>query len=82
MAGLGSTTVLDQLEHPEKRKRESQFDTNEVYNSKADALTHQLDDTMTLYASFRRALRGHTATPRSGTSRSRRRTSVTEAATR
>ena len=60
MAGLGSTTVLGQLEHPEKRKRESQFDTNEVYNSKVDALTHQIDGTMPLYVSFQRALRGHT----------------------
>ena len=60
MAGLDSTTVLHQLEHPEKRKRPEQFDTHEVYNSKVDALTHQLSDTMALYVSFRRALRGHT----------------------
>ena len=60
MAGLGSTTVLHQLGHPEKRKRAEQFDTHEVYNSKVDALTHQLDDTMALYVSFRRTLRGHT----------------------
>ena len=74
MAGLGSAPVLHQLGHPEKRKRAEQFDTHEVYNSKVDALTHQLDDTMALYASR--------ATPRSGTSCSRRRTSATEAATR
>ena len=48
MAGLGSTTVLHQRGHPEKRKRAEQFDTHEVYNSKADALTHQLDDAMPL----------------------------------
>ena len=60
LAGLGSTTVLHQLGHPEKRKRAEQFDTHEVYNSKADALTHQLDGTMPLNTSFRRALRGHT----------------------
>ena len=60
MAGLGSTTVLHQLGHPEKRKRAKQFDTHEVYNSKVDALTLQLDDTIPLYASFRPALRGHT----------------------
>ena len=59
MAGLGSTTVLHQLGHPEKRKRAVQFDTHEVYNSKVGALTHQLDDAMSLYVSFRRALRGH-----------------------
>jgi hypothetical protein len=53
---------------------------HEVYNSKVDAPTHQLDDTMAIYVSFRRALRGHTAIP--GTSRSRRRTSVTEGAMR
>ena len=33
---------------------------HEVYNSKVDAPTHQLDDTMAIYVSFRRALRGHT----------------------
>ena len=60
MAGLGSTTVLHQLGHPEKRKRAEQLDTHEVYNSKVDALMHQLDGMMPLYASFRRALRGHT----------------------
>ena len=46
--------------HPEKRKRASQFDTHEVYNSKDDALIHQIDDEMPLYVSFCRALRGHT----------------------
>ena len=60
MAGLGSTTVLHQLWNPAKRNRAEQFDTYEVYNSKVDALTHQLDDTMALYVSFCRALRGHT----------------------
>ena len=60
MAGLGSTTVLHQLGHPEKRKRPEQFDTHEVYNSKVDALTHQINDVMPLYVSFRRALHGHT----------------------
>ena len=60
MAGMGSTTLLRQLGHPEKRKRAEQFDTHEVYSSKVDALTHQLDDAMPLYVSFRRALRGHT----------------------
>ena len=74
--------LLSPTASSEKRKRAGQFDTHEVYNSKADALTHQLDGTMPLYASFRRALRGHTCTPRSGTIRLRRRTSVTEAATR
>ena len=52
MAGLGSTTVLHHLGHPEKRKRASQFDTHEVYNSKVDALTHQIDGAMPLYVSF------------------------------
>ena len=61
MAGLGSVTVLHQLGHPEKRKRPEQFDTHEVYNTKADALTHKLSDSMALYVSFRRALRGHTS---------------------
>ena len=79
MAGLGSTTVLHQLGHPEKRKRAEQFDTHEVYNSKVDALTHQLDDAMPLYASF--AARSE-ATPRSGTRRSRGGPSGTEAAMR
>ena len=61
MAGLGRTTVLHQLGHLEKkRKRAEQFETHEVYNSKVDALTHQLDGAMPLYVSFRRALRGHT----------------------
>ena len=60
MAGLGGTTVLHQLGHPEKRKWAAQFDTHEVYNSKVDALTHQIDDAMPLYVSFRRALSGHT----------------------
>ena len=60
MTGLGSTTVLHQLGHPEKRKRPEQFDTHEVYSSKVDALTHQLNDLVPLYASFRRALHGHT----------------------
>ena len=59
MAGLGSTTVLHQLWHPEKRKRPEQFDTHEAYNSKVDAFTHQLNDLMSLYVSFRRALHGH-----------------------
>ena len=40
VTGLGSTTVLHQLGHPEKRKRTSQFDTHVVHNSKVDALTH------------------------------------------
>ena len=57
---MGGTTVLHQLGHPEKRKRAPQFDTHEVYNSKIDALTHQIDDAMPLYVSFRRALCGHT----------------------
>ena len=30
IAGLGSTTVLHQLGHPDKRKRAPQFDTHEV----------------------------------------------------
>ena len=46
MAGMGSTTVLHQLGHPEERKRPEQFDTHAVYNSKVDVLTHQLDDTI------------------------------------
>ena len=46
--------------YPEKRKRPEQFDTHDVYNSKVDALTHQLSDLMPLCASFRRALHGHT----------------------
>ena len=60
LAGLGGTTVLHQLGHPEKRKRPEQFDTHEVYNSKVDALTHPINDVMPLYISFRRALHGHT----------------------
>jgi len=60
LAGLGSMTVLHQLGHPEKHKRAEQFDTHEVYNSKVDVLTHQLDGTMPLYASFRRAIQGYT----------------------
>ena len=68
MAGLGSTTVLHQLGHPEKRKRPEQFDTHEVYNSKADALTHQLND---LILSTPPSAERSTATPRSGTNRSR-----------
>ena len=60
IAGLGRTTVLHQVGHPEKRNWASQYDTHEVYNSKVDALTHQIDDAMPLYVSFRRALRGHT----------------------
>ena len=60
MAGLGSTTAIHQLGHPEKRKRPEQFGTYEVYNSKVSALTHQLSNMMALYVSFRRALRGHT----------------------
>ena len=60
VTGLGSTTVLYQLGHLEKRKRASQFDTHEVHNSKVDAPTHQIDGAMPLYVSFRRALRGNT----------------------
>jgi len=60
MVGLGSTTVLHQIGHPEKRKRASQFDTHEMCNSKVGALTHQINGAMPLYVSFRRALRGHT----------------------
>ena len=45
----------NQFGHHEKRKRAEQFDTHEVYNSKVDALTFQLDDTMALYVSFRRS---------------------------
>ena len=52
--------LLSPTASSEKRKRAGQFDTHEVYNSKVDALTHQLDDTIPLYASFRRARRGHT----------------------
>ena len=63
LAGLGGTTVLHQLGHPEKRKRPEQFDTHEVYNSKVDALTHQINDVMPLYVPFRRALHGHTGQP-------------------
>ena len=57
---MGGTTVIHQLGHPEKRKRLEQFDTHEVYSSKVDALTHQIDDAMPLYVSFRRALHDHT----------------------
>ena len=60
MAGLGSTAILHQLGHSEKRKRASQFDAHEVFNSKVGALTHQIDGAIPLYVSFRRALRGHT----------------------
>ena len=60
LAGLGSTTVLHQLGHPEKRKWPEQFDTHEVYNSKVDARTHQINGVMPLYVSFRRTLHGHT----------------------
>ena len=31
-----------------------------MYNSKVDALTHQINDSMPLYAPLRRALHGHT----------------------
>ena len=48
MAGLGSTIVLHQLGHLEKRKGAEQFDTHEVYNFKVDALTHQINDAMPL----------------------------------
>ena len=61
ISGLESTTVLHKLGNPEKRKRASQFDMHEVYNSKVGALTHQIrDGAMPLYVSFRRALHGHT----------------------
>ena len=60
LAGLGGTTVLHKLGHTEKRKRLEQFDTHEVCNFKADAPTHQIDDAIPLYVSFRRALHGHT----------------------
>ena len=48
------------LGHPEKRKRPEQFDTHEVYNSKVDALTPQINDAMPLYVSFHRVLHSHT----------------------
>ena len=38
----------------------SQFDTHKVFNSKVDALTHQIDDAMLFYAPFFRELSGHT----------------------
>ena len=58
--GLGTTKVLHQLGHPEKRKAAADFDVHEQYNFKVDALTHKLTPDMPLYISFRRCRRAQT----------------------
>ena len=59
-AGLGSTVVLHQLGHPEKRKAAADYDEHERYNAKVDMLTQSITPNMPLYISFRRRGRRQT----------------------
>ena len=54
LAGIGDARAVHILGHPEKRKRPELFDEHEVCNVKVYSLTHCINDTMPLYASFRR----------------------------
>ena len=54
LRGLGELTALHQLGHAEKRKTRAEFDVHERYNDIADDLTHQINNSMPVYAPFAR----------------------------
>ena len=58
---FGELTALHQLGHAEKRKKRSEFDLHERYNVTVDGLTHEINESMLVYASFARDHTSHTA---------------------
>ena len=61
--GFGELTALHQLGHAEKRKYRTEFDIHERYNDIVDGLTHEINDSMPVYAPF---ARDHTSTRHCG----------------
>ena len=60
MRGFGELTALHQLEYAEKRKKRTEFDVHERYNDIVDGLTHEINDSMPVYAPFARDHTSHT----------------------
>ena len=58
--GFGELTALHQLGHAAKRKKRSEFDVHERYNGIVDGVTHEVNDSMPVYASFARDHTSHT----------------------
>ena len=52
--GLGELTALHQLGHAEKRKTRAEFDVHGHYNDIADGLSHQINNSVPVYAPFAR----------------------------
>ena len=50
--GLGDLTALNQLGNAKKRKNRAEFDVHECYNGTVDGLTHHINNSMPVYASF------------------------------
>ena len=61
LRGFGELTALHQLGHAEKRKKRPEFDVHERYNDIVDGLTHEINDSMPVYAPFARDHTSHTA---------------------
>ena len=61
--GFGELTALHQRGHADKRNKRSEFDVHERYNDIADGLTHEINESMPVYAagSFARDHTSHTA---------------------
>ena len=60
LRGFGELTALHQLGHAEKRKNRTEFDGYERYNDIVDGLTHESNDSTSVYASFARDHTSHT----------------------
>ena len=58
---FGELMALHQFGHAEKRKKRIEFDVHERYNDIVDGLTHEINDSMPIYASFTRPHVAHDA---------------------
>ena len=62
--GLGELTALHQLGNAEKHKARAECDVHERYGDIVDGLTHQINNSMQVYAPFARDYTAHTTTLR------------------
>ena len=62
--GLGELTALHQLGNAEKHKARAECDVHERYGDIVDGLTHQINNSMQVYAPFARDYTVHTTTLR------------------
>ena len=61
LRGFGELTALYQLGHAEKRRNRMEFDVHERYNDIVDGVTHEINDSTPVYASFARDHTSHAA---------------------